>query len=102
MLISWFKVDIGTKNAMGGGSNVIFDPKKSILELVFFSKNAIFSFYKHTYDKPLFQIEKIVQKRNNYVPEFSIVYKKKILEKNKSLNIVINRLAKKFKILKLH
>ena len=27
------------------------------------SKNAIFSFYKHTYDKPLFQIEKNVQKK---------------------------------------
>ena len=66
------------------------------------SKKAIFSFYKHTYDKPLFQIEKIIKKKNNYVIEFSIVYKKKILEKNKSLNILINRLAKKFKILKLH
>ena len=66
------------------------------------AKSAIFSFYKHTYDKPLFQIEKIVQKKNNYIPEFSIVYKMKILEKNKSLNILINRLAKKFKILKLH
>ena len=27
------------------------------------SKKAVFSFYKHTYDKPLFQIEKIIKKK---------------------------------------
>ena len=65
------------------------------------TKLATFSFYRHTYEKPLFQIEKVIKSKNQYVPEFSIKYKKKIIEKNKSLNILINRLSKKFKILKL-
>ena len=65
------------------------------------SKQAIFSFYKHTYDKPLFQIEKTVQKKNNYTPEFTVKFKKQIVDKNKSLNILINKLNKKFNTLKL-
>ena len=64
------------------------------------TKNAIFSFYKHAYDKPLFQIEKVFKKKNDHDPEFLIKYKMRILEKNKSLNVLIKRLSKKFKILK--
>ena len=65
-------------------------------------KFATFSFYRHTHDKPLFQIEKQIKKKNDFLPEFLIIYKTKILEKNKSLTFLIERLDKKFKILKFN
>ena len=61
---------------------------------------AVFSFYRHTYDKPLFEIEKYANKKSKFFSEFIIKYNKKIIEKNKSLNIVLNRLEKKFSLLK--
>ena len=65
-------------------------------------KLAVFSFYRHTYDKPLFEIEKYTNKKNKFITEFIVKYNKKIIEKSKSLNIILNRLEKKFSILKLN
>ena len=43
---------------------------------------AVFSFFRHTYDKPLFEIEKYATKKNKFFSEFIIKYNKKIIEKN--------------------
>ena len=45
------------------------------------SKIAIFSFYKHSFDKPIFQIQKIFPKKNNYLPNFVfVIFPKKSAE----------------------
>ena len=57
---------------------------------------AIFSFYRSTFDKPIFQIEKRNNVKSNLLFDFSILYKQKIIETNVSLSKILKRLDKKF------
>ena len=65
------------------------------------NKMAIFAFYKHSFDKPIFQIEKITKKKNNFIPIFYIKYNKQILYKSTSLTTLIKKLENKFRFIKL-
>ena len=60
------------------------------------SKIAIFSFYKHSFDKPIFQIQKIFPKKNNYLPNFVLKYNHQVFGNSTSLNLLIKKLDKKF------
>ena len=59
-------------------------------------QKAIFSFFKSTYDKPIFQIEKKNNVKSKLLFDFNIIYKQKIIETNISLSKILKRLDKKF------
>ena len=59
-------------------------------------QKAIFSFFRSTFDKPLFQIEKKNNVKSKLLFDFSITYKQKIIETNVSLSKILKRLDKKF------
>ena len=60
-------------------------------------QKAIFSFFRSTFDKPIFQIEKKNNGKSKLLFDFSITYKQKIIETNVSLSKILKRLEKKFK-----
>ena len=59
-------------------------------------QKAVFSFFRSTYDKPLFQIEKKNNVKSKLLFDFNITYKQKIIETNISLSKILNRLDIKF------
>ena len=59
-------------------------------------QKAIFSFFRSTFDKPIFQIEKKTNVKSKLLFDFSIIYKQKIVETNVSLLKILKRLDKKF------
>ena len=60
-------------------------------------QKAIFSFFRSTFDKPIFQIEKKKNTKSKLLFDFNIIYKQKIIETNISLSKILKRLDKKFK-----
>ena len=58
---------------------------------------AIFSFFRSTYDKPIFQIEKKKNTKSKLLFDFNIIYKNKTIDTNVSLSKILKRLDKKFK-----
>jgi len=63
--------------------------------------NAIFSIYRHTQDKPMFQIIKNSQKGFRNKPSFYIKKGEEIISKNKSLFTILSNFEKKLSIKKL-
>ena len=63
--------------------------------------NAIFSIYRHTYDKPMFQIIKNSQKGFRNKPSFYIKKGEEIISKSKSLFTILTNFEKKLSINKL-
>ena len=63
--------------------------------------NAIFSIYKHTHDKPMFQIIKNSQKGYRNKPSFYIKKGEEIISKSKSLFAILSNFEKKLSIKKL-
>ena len=59
-------------------------------------QKATFSFFRSTFDKPIFQIEKKNNVKSKLLFDFSITYKQKIVETNVSLSKILKRLDKKF------
>ena len=59
-------------------------------------QKVIFSFFRSTFDKPLFQIEKKTDIKSKLLFNFSVIYKQKIIETNVSLAKILKRLDKKF------
>ena len=64
--------------------------------------NAIFSIYKHTQDKPIYQIIKNSQKGFRNKPSFYIKKDKEVVSKSNSLLIILSNFEKKLSIKKLH
>ena len=52
------------------------------------NQKAIFSFFRSTFDKPIFQIEK-TNVKSKLLFDFSITYKQKIIETNLSLSKIL-------------
>ena len=63
--------------------------------------NAIFSIYRHTQDKPMFQIIKNSQKGFRNKPSFYIKKGEEIISKCKSLFTILSNFEKKLSIKKL-
>ena len=63
--------------------------------------NAIFSIYRHTHDKPMFQIIKNSQKGFRNKPSFYIKKGEEIVSKSKSLFTILSNFEKKLSIKKL-
>ena len=63
--------------------------------------NAIFSVYKHSQDKPLYQIIKKSRKGFRNKPNFFIKKNEEIISKNKDLFIILSNFEKKLSIKKL-
>ena len=63
--------------------------------------NAIFSIYRHTQDKPMFQIIKNSQKGYRNRPSFYIKKGEEIIIKNRSLFTILSNFEKKLSIKKL-
>ena len=63
--------------------------------------NAIFSIYRHTQDKPMFQIIKNSQKGFRNKPSFFIKKGEEIISKSKSLFTILSNFEKKLSIKKL-
>jgi len=63
--------------------------------------NAIFSIYRHTHDKPMFQIIKNSQKGFRNKPNFYLKKGEEILSKSKSLFTILSNFEKKLSIKKL-
>ena len=63
--------------------------------------NAIFSIYRHTQDKPMFQIIKNSQKGFRNKPSFYIKKGEEIISKSKSLFTILSNFEKKLNIKKL-
>lgn len=63
--------------------------------------NAIFSIYRHTQDKPMFQIIKNSQKGFRNKPFFYIKKGEEIISKSKSLFTILSNFEKKLSIKKL-
>ena len=59
-------------------------------------QKAIFSFFRSTFDRPIFQIEKKTNVKSKSFFDFSITYKQKIIETNVSLSKILIRLDRKF------
>ena len=59
-------------------------------------QKAIFSFFRNTFDKPIFQIEKRFNEKGKLLFDFSITYKQKIIETHVSLLQILKKLDKKF------
>ena len=64
--------------------------------------NAIFSIYRHTQDKPMFQIIKNSQKGFRDKPSFYIKKGEEIISKSKSLFTILSNFEKKLSIKKLN
>ena len=64
--------------------------------------NAIFSIYKHTQDKPIYQIIKNSQKGFRNKPNFYIKKDEEIVSKSNNLLIILSNFEKKLSIKKLH
>ena len=63
--------------------------------------NAVFSVYKHTQDKPIYQIIKNSQKRFRNKPIFFIKKDGEIISKSNDLFIILSNFEKKLSIKKL-
>ena len=63
--------------------------------------NAVFSIYRHTQDKPMFQIIKNSQKGFRNKPSFYIKKGEEIISKSKSLFTILSNFEKKLSIKKL-
>ncbi len=63
-------------------------------------QKAIFSFFRSTFDKPIFQIEKKTNVKSKLIFDFNITYKQKIIETNVSLLKILKKLDKKFEFFK--
>ena len=63
--------------------------------------NAIFSIYRHTQDKPIFQILKNSQKGFRNMPTFYIKKDEEVINKGKSLLTILSNFEKKLSIKKL-
>ena len=59
-------------------------------------QKVIFSFFRSTYDKPIFQIEKKKNTKSKLLFDFNIIYKNKTIDTNVSLSKILKRLDKKF------
>ncbi len=59
-------------------------------------QKAIFSFFRTTFEKPIFQIEKKNNGKSKLLFDFSITYKQKTIETNVSLSKILKKLDKKF------
>ena len=63
--------------------------------------NAIFSIYRHTQDKPMFQIIKYSQKGFRNKPTFYIKKDEEVISKSNSLFTILSNFEKKLSIKKL-
>ena len=63
--------------------------------------NAVFSVYKHSHDKPMYQIIKNSHKGFRNKPIFLIKKDEQIISKSKSLLIILSNFEKKLSIKKL-
>ena len=63
--------------------------------------NAIFSIYKHSLDKPMYQIIKISQKGFRNKPSFYIKKSEEVIIKSNSLFTILSNFEKKLSIKKL-
>ena len=63
--------------------------------------NAIFSIYRHTQDKPMFQIIKFSQKGFRNKPSFYIKKGEEVISKSNSLFAILSNFEKKLSIKKL-
>ena len=63
--------------------------------------NAVFSVYKHSHDKPMYQIIKNSHKGFRNKPIFLIKKDEKIISKSNSLMIILSNFEKKLSIKKL-
>ena len=61
---------------------------------------AIFSIYRHTHDKPLYQIIKKSQKGFRNKPEFSIKNEVSIINKSNEILTILSKFEKKLSIRK--
>ena len=61
-------------------------------------QKAIFSFFRSTFDKPIFQIEKKNNVKSKFLFNYSITYKQKIIETNVSLSKILKRFLARWKI----
>ena len=59
-------------------------------------QKVIFSFFRSTFDKPLFQKEKKTNVKSKLLFDFSITYKQKTVETKVSLSKILKKLDKKF------
>ena len=64
-------------------------------------ENAIFSVYKHSHDKPMYQIIKNSQKGFRNKPNFCIKKDEEIINKSSDLYIILSKFEKKLSIKKL-
>ena len=64
-------------------------------------ENAIFSVYKHSHDKPMYQIIKNSQKGFRNKPNFYIKKDEEIINKSSDLYIILSKFEKKLSIKKL-
>ena len=65
------------------------------------NENAIFSVYKHSHDKPMYQIIKNSHKGFRNKPNFYIKKDKEIISKSSDLYIILLKFEKKLSIKKL-
>ena len=63
--------------------------------------NAVFSIYRHSQDKPMYQIIKNSQKGFRNKPNFYIKKGEEVMSKNKSLFTILSNFEKKLSIKKL-
>ena len=61
---------------------------------------SIFSIYRHTHDKPMYQIIKKSKKGFRHKPEFLILEDIKIINKSNELNTILSKFEKKLSIRK--
>ena len=123
-------VKLETKHSNASSNNSNIDYKNIEKKIIFFSKlelssilnlyskqvskgnwrdyaldskidNAIFSIYRHTQDKPMFQIIKNSQKGFRNKPSFYIKKGEEIVSKSKSLFTILSNFEKKLSIKKL-
>ena len=61
---------------------------------------AIFSIYKHSQDKPIYQIIKKSIKGFRNMPDFFITKDKEIINKSREISIILSKFEKKLSIRK--
>ena len=61
---------------------------------------AIFSIYKHSHDKPIYQIIKKSIKGFRNIPDFFITKDKEIINKSREISIILSKFEKKLSIRK--
>ena len=61
---------------------------------------AIFSIYKHSQDKPIYQIIKKSIKGFRNMPDFFIIKDKEIINKSREISIILSKFEKKLSIRK--